>query len=135
MTESVLLEDRPLHRQTLQGLSDAGIRLALDDFGVGYSALGYLRDFPMDKLKIDRSFIAAIAKETRSRRLVAAIISMARALDLTVTAEGVEDEDQAAVLREASCQRGQGYFLGRPATAEETFALIAGWPAGGRPAP
>ena len=135
VTESVLLENRPLHRQTLQGLSDAGVRLALDDFGVGYSALGYLRDFPMDKLKIDRSFIAAIAKETRSRRLVAAIISMARALDLTVTAEGVEDEDQAAVLREASCQRGQGYFLGRPATAEETFALIAGWPAGGRPSP
>lgn len=135
VTESVLLEDRPLHRQTLQGLSDAGVRLALDDFGVGYSALGYLRDFPMDKLKIDRSFIAAIAKETRSRRLVAAIISMARALDLTVTAEGVEDEDQAAVLREASCQRGQGYFLARPATAEETFALIARWPAGGGSAP
>ncbi len=130
VTEGVLLEDRPLHRQTLEGLSDAGIRLALDDFGVGYSALGYLRHFPMDKLKIDRSFIGAIEKETRSRQLVNAMISMAQALDLTVTAEGVESQDQAALLRDARCERAQGFFLARPATPEETFALISGWPAG-----
>ena len=126
VTEGVLLEDRPLHRQTLQGLSDVGVRLALDDFGVGYSALGYLRDFPMDKLKLDRSFVAAVARESRSRQLVSAIISMARALDLTVTAEGIENQAQATVLRAASCQRGQGFFLARPATADQTFALISG---------
>ena len=125
VTEGVLLEDRPLHRKTLEGLSNAGVKLALDDFGVGYSALGYLRHFPMDKLKIDQSFIAAIGNEARSRQLVTAIISMARALDLTVTAEGVETEDQVALLRAASCQRGQGYFLARPATADETFALVS----------
>ena len=126
VTESVLLDDRPLHRQTLLGLSDAGVQLALDDFGTGYSALGYLRHFPMDKLKIDRSFIAAIAREARSRQLVKAIISMARTLDLTVTAEGIETADQATLLRDVDCQRGQGYFLARPANGEETFALIAG---------
>jgi EAL domain-containing protein (putative c-di-GMP-specific phosphodiesterase class I) len=80
----------------------------------------------MDKLKIDRSFVAAVARESRSRELVTAIISMARALDLTVTAEGIENQAQATVLRAASCQRGQGYFLARPATADETFALLAG---------
>ena len=128
VTEGVLLEDRPLHRQTLQGLSDAGIRLALDDFGVGYSALGYLRHFPMDKLKIDRSFISAIDKGTRNRQLVTAIISMARALEMTVTAEGVETEGQAALLRSISCERGQGFYLARPTRAEETFALISGDP-------
>jgi diguanylate cyclase (GGDEF)-like protein len=127
VTEGVLLDDRPLHRHTLQGLSDAGVRLALDDFGVGYSALGYLRHFPMDKLKIDRSFIAAMAREPRSRQLVTAIISMARALELTVTAEGIESGEQVALLRELRCQRGQGFFLARPATADETFALISRW--------
>ena len=131
VTEGVLLEDRPLHRQTLAGLSDAGVRLALDDFGTGYSALGYLRQFPMDKLKIDRSFIASIVDEGRSRQLVTAIISMARALDLTVTAEGVETEQQAALLRNVSCERGQGYFLARPSTPEQTIALLSGWPARG----
>ena len=131
VTEGVLLEDRPLHRQNLSGLSKAGIRLALDDFGVGYSALGYLRHFPMDKLKIDRSFISSIDKGTRSRQLVTAIISMARALEMTVTAEGVETQDQVALLREIECERGQGFHLARPATAEEAFTLISDGPVAG----
>ena len=129
VTEGVLLDDRPLHHRTLAGLSDAGVRLALDDFGVGYSALGYLRSFPMDMLKIDKSFIAAIAEQGRSHQLVTAIISMSRALGLTVTAEGIEEEGQVALLRESGCHRGQGFLLGRPAGAEEILALIAGHPA------
>lgn len=127
ITEGVLLQDTPLHRRTLAALSDLGVSIALDDFGTGFSSLSYLHSFALDILKIDRSFIARMESDPRSRQLVQAIIDMARGLDLSVTAEGIETQDQFATLVASGCHRAQGYHLGRPQPATElTERLIYG---------
>jgi EAL domain-containing protein (putative c-di-GMP-specific phosphodiesterase class I) len=122
VTERVLLEDRPAHRRTLAALDELGVLLALDDFGVGYSALSYLRRFPLDILKVDRSFTEGIEDDRRAERLVRAIIQMGGALGLQVIAEGIETPRQAALLRGAGCKLGQGYHFGRPEAAGGRFS-------------
>ena len=102
-----------------------GIRLALDDFGTGYSSLQYLRRFPFDKLKIDRSFVLAIEKAADAAAIVHAVVSLGRGLGMKVTAEGVETPDQHLFLRAAGVHFMQGYRFGRPMAATDIAARIA----------
>jgi EAL domain-containing protein (putative c-di-GMP-specific phosphodiesterase class I) len=105
----------------LQGL---GVSLAIDDFGTGYSSLSYLRHLPMDILKIDRSFVEGIGSEGRGSPLLRGIVDLAKAMNLSVTAEGIETEAQAAALREFGCDYAQGYLFSRPLDAETFLALV-----------
>jgi EAL domain-containing protein (putative c-di-GMP-specific phosphodiesterase class I) len=99
----------------LAELRELGVSIALDDFGTGHSALSYLRQFPVDRVKIDREFIQEIDTSPSNRAIVSAIVAMAHGLGMTVTAEGVETEAQVAFLREQGCEEVQGYLFGRPA--------------------
>lgn len=117
VTESVLLEDEPEYVALLHGLQIMGIHVALDDFGTGYSSLSYLKKFPFNKIKIDRTFVQDIENDQGSRTIVSAIIGLARALQMTTTAEGVETEQQLDMMRAAGVTLVQGYLLGRPRPA------------------
>ena len=90
------------------------MRLVLDDFGTGYSSFQHLKDFPIDTIKIDRSFVANLGRSSQDAAIVASVVSMASALGLGVVAEGVENETQARLLRELRCPMAQGYFFGAP---------------------
>lgn len=114
VTESVLLEDAEGALVIMQALKDLGVRLTMDDFGTGYSSLGYLRTFPFDGLKIDRSFVSDLGGGESSEAIIQAIIGLGRALSLTVTAEGVESQAQLDILQRYECEEAQGYFLDRP---------------------
>lgn len=114
ITESLLLEDNDGVRKTLAAFREMGITVAIDDFGTGYSALSYLARFPIDILKIDRSFISRLAENGHHAELVKAILSLARSLKQNVVAEGVETMDQAAFLRSQNCYSAQGYLYGWP---------------------
>jgi diguanylate cyclase (GGDEF)-like protein/PAS domain S-box-containing protein len=123
ITESALLQDSDLVQHALHALRDLGVRIALDDFGTGYSALNYLARFPVDCLKIDKSFVQAIGHSERENELVKAFIAMAGALKLGLVAEGVETDAQAAFLVAHGCATGQGYRFGRP-IAEDRFEQL-----------
>ena len=125
ITESLLLNDcsRPL--ETLASLRRHGIHLSLDDFGTGYSSLAYLKKFPLQTLKIDRSFIRDMNQDANARALVKAIISMARALELEIVAEGVEDAAQLEFLRAHGVRIIQGYFFSPPVSATTFRSLLA----------
>lgn len=110
----------------LQELKAMGLSLAIDDFGTGYSSLSYLRRFPVSKLKIDRSFVREVAVKADDAAIATAIISMARSLNLKVIAEGVEDEDQMSFLRALHCDEVQGYYCGRPQTADRLADELRG---------
>jgi EAL domain-containing protein (putative c-di-GMP-specific phosphodiesterase class I) len=99
-----------------------GVRLMLDEFGTGWSSLGYLKRFPIDGLKIDREFIDGLDREAEDTAIVSAVLSMAQALELVVIAEGVETEQQLAWLNKRRCGFAQGYLLGRPMLADELAA-------------
>jgi EAL domain-containing protein (putative c-di-GMP-specific phosphodiesterase class I) len=126
ITESALLEDSAPVREVLDGLRALGVRVALDDFGTGYSALNYLARFPVDCLKIDRSFVAGIGRSERESELVKAFIAMAGALRLDLVAEGVETDAQADFLLAHGCRQGQGYRFGRPMPAAQFECLLRG---------
>lgn len=119
ITESLLLSDSSSVLTTLETFRKMGITLAIDDFGTGYSSLAYLKRFPIDVLKIDRSFINDVTLDTYSTELVKAIISMARSLRLGLVAEGVETIEQEAFLQTYGCQLGQGYFYSKPLPIHE----------------
>ncbi|WP_052452393.1 sensor domain-containing protein [Noviherbaspirillum autotrophicum] len=118
ITESILMQPSGENMATLQRLSDMGVRLSIDDFGTGYSSLSYLKRFPVDVLKIDRSFVCGIGKEQDDMAIADAIIGMAKGLHLQVIAEGVETAEQAAYLTMRNCHMAQGYFYGKPLTSE-----------------
>lgn len=124
VTESDLMSDILQNGRRLQELRDIGIAIATDDFGKGYSSLSYLRDLPVDILKIDRQFITELDKSPTNIAIVSAIIGLARALGMAVVAEGVEREEERAVLAEHGCHFLQGFLLGRPAPKKETEALL-----------
>ncbi len=119
VTESLLMQNEEESLQTLISLRELGIQVWLDDFGTGYSSLGYLRKFPVDGVKIDRSFVADIEVDGNDRALCSTIISMARDLNLAVVAEGIEKEVQAVFLNEKGCRIGQGELLSGPLKAEQ----------------
>jgi diguanylate cyclase (GGDEF)-like protein/PAS domain S-box-containing protein len=115
LTETVLLGVTPAIVSNLERLHNLGVKLVLDDFGTGYSSFQHLKDFPIDTIKIDRSFVANLGRSSQDAAIVASVVSMAGALGLGVVAEGVESETQAQLLRELGCPMAQGYFFGAPA--------------------
>jgi diguanylate cyclase (GGDEF)-like protein/PAS domain S-box-containing protein len=121
ITESMLMRDHVAATRKLNELRDLGVRLAIDDFGTGYSSLAQLRRLPLDTLKIDRSFVMGLGESRDAEAIVTSIIAMAHAVDLTVIAEGVETAEQLAVLQRLNCDQAQGYYFGRPETAEKVF--------------
>jgi diguanylate cyclase (GGDEF)-like protein/PAS domain S-box-containing protein len=126
ITENVLMEQSAAALGTLRQLKAMGVRLMLDDFGTGWSSLAYLKRFPLDGLKIDREFVDGLGSEPEDTAIVAAVLSMAAALELDVIAEGVETEEQLAWLRSRGCGLAQGFLLGRPAPPEQLEEL-PGW--------
>ncbi|MFA5901494.1 MAG: bifunctional diguanylate cyclase/phosphodiesterase [Hyphomicrobium sp.] len=125
ITESVLLADEKRANEQMRGLQALGVRVALDDFGTGYSSLQYLRRFGFDKLKIDRSFIDGAGDPMGSSVVLASIIRLGQDLDLTITAEGVETEEQRHWLQAAGCHQLQGFLFSRPLKAEQVAAFIS----------
>jgi len=125
VTEPMLLQDPERATRLLGNLRALGVRVALDDFGTGYSSLGYLRRFPLDAVKVDRSFVGAIPADVESMSIVRAVIAMAHSLRLRVVGEGVETEEQARFLRIHACDEMQGYHLGRVASADDVRTLLA----------
>ena len=124
ITESTLLQDDEGTRAILHQLREIGARIAMDDFGVGYSSLSYLRSFPFDKIKIDRSFVSDLAKGKDGDAIVRAVAGLAGALGMVTTAEGVETEEQLKVVRAEGCTEMQGYLVSRPRPAEEIAQLF-----------
>jgi diguanylate cyclase (GGDEF)-like protein/PAS domain S-box-containing protein len=124
LTESVLLSTLDAPHSKLAKLKEMGVKLAIDDFGTGYSNLGYLRRFKVDKLKIDRSFIRDIFTNQNDASIASGMISLARSLNLTVVAEGVESESQMALLRELACDEIQGFYVSKPLAANQVLAAL-----------
>ncbi|AKJ27972.1 diguanylate cyclase [Caldimonas brevitalea] len=124
ITESAIVRDPLSTAAVLERLRALGISIAIDDFGVGYSSMSYLRQLPVDKFKIDRAFLDAVPASPNDSRLAAALIAMAHTLQVGLVAEGVENEEQLSFLRAHGCHEAQGYFLGRPMTADAFLALI-----------
>ncbi|RDK00450.1 putative bifunctional diguanylate cyclase/phosphodiesterase [Paraburkholderia lacunae] len=124
ITEGVLLDDTEQALQTLHALRELGVEVAVDDFGTGYSSLAYLTRFPLNRLKIDRSFVMRVTTDPHCAALVGAIIAMAHALKLRVTAEGVETAEQAEQLEALGCDEAQGFWFSRPVTAAALGNLL-----------
>lgn len=121
ITEAVVLRDDAATQHNLLALRQAGIRIAVDDFGMGYSSLSYLKEYPFDTVKIDKSFTRDVTDNGRGFAIVKAIVDLAQAIGMDVTAEGVETEEQFVQLKNIGCSKVQGYLFGRPAAAEVIF--------------
>jgi diguanylate cyclase (GGDEF)-like protein/PAS domain S-box-containing protein len=124
MTESVMITSTPDTVELLRQLKRLGIQLAIDDFGTGYSSLSYLSRFPVDLLKVDRSFVEKIASDSHSAELVQTIVQLGRSLGLQTVAEGIETSEQLGALRRIGCEFGQGFLFSRPVPAEEITAMM-----------
>ena len=124
ITEGVLLAGHSYIDEILTELKEIGISIAMDDFGTGYSSLNYLRKYPFDILKIDRSFIVDITVDQADRELINAAIAMAHGLNLKVVAEGVETDGQLNYLKRQGCDYAQGYLFSKPVSADEITALL-----------
>ncbi len=125
ITESTMMEDTEAILKLLHRIKSLGIRLAIDDFGTGYSSLSYLQQFPIDILKIDRSFVDGIETSAQKNAVARTIISLSQTLQLATVAEGVENNEQAEILRELGCEFGQGYFFARPLEIDEFEILLS----------
>lgn len=124
ITETALMEDEEATLKNLSQLRDLGVKIAIDDFGIGYSSLSYLQRFDVDTLKIDQSFVRDSADE-RTLSIIRSVVSLGHALGMSVTAEGIEDEGQLERLRETGCDLGQGFLLSRPLTETDMNQLLA----------
>jgi EAL domain-containing protein (putative c-di-GMP-specific phosphodiesterase class I) len=125
LTESMVAQDASFAVQTMRSLKALGVRIAIDDFGTGYSSLSYLKRYPIDRLKIDKSFVWGIASDTDDETICRTIISLAHNLGLAVIAEGVESEAQLAFLRAHGCDEVQGYLIGRPMPGDDLLKRFA----------
>jgi EAL domain-containing protein (putative c-di-GMP-specific phosphodiesterase class I) len=125
ITESTLVEDIQSATATLQQLRDLGVKLAVDDFGTGYSSLSYLKRFPVDFLKIDLSFVENLETDPADRVIVSAVINLAHALGMKVTAEGVETAGQLAQLTSMGCDMAQGFYFSKPLPSEAISSLLS----------
>jgi EAL domain-containing protein (putative c-di-GMP-specific phosphodiesterase class I) len=124
LTEGVLMDDAEFTASVLKDLKAMGVHLAVDDFGTGYSSLSYLRKFPIDVLKIDRSFVTQITAESDDSTIVNAIINMGKSLKYLVVAEGIETQEQRAYLQSRHCEEGQGYLFSRPVSVAQFAVLL-----------
>jgi len=124
ITESVVMDEAETNIATLHALSALGVRVAIDDFGTGYSSLSYLKRFPVDTIKIDRSFIDGLGQDPEDTAIVRAVVTLAKTLGMSVTAEGVETAEQLARLRALECDLGQGFFFWRPRPASAAGTLL-----------
>jgi len=125
MTQSALIDDLPSAQAVAGTMKAMHCRLALDDFGTGHSSLFHLQALPFDELKIDRSFIHAISNNRDCRKIVSALINLAKSMELITVAEGVETEEQAGIMSDMGCDLAQGWLFGKPASAEEIPRMIA----------
>ena len=125
ITEALLLDKTDLVLATLHALRALGVRISMDDFGTGYSSLSYLRSFPFDKIKIDRSFVTDVGANVDSQAIVKAIVSLGASLGITITAEGIESDNDLARLRAEGCKEGQGYLFSMAKPQEEILAALA----------
>ncbi|GAA6213091.1 hypothetical protein NBRC116602_28320 [Hyphomicrobiales bacterium 4NK60-0047b] len=119
ITESTLMSDTDAALVMLEDLKKLGVHIAMDDFGTGYSSLSYISEFEFDKIKIDRSFVSSIQDDERARAIITTIIGLGRALDIMITAEGIETNEQLLLIQAAGCHFGQGYLFGRPVPLNE----------------
>jgi len=125
VTESIFLRDASVARNALEQVMALGCSVALDDFGTGYSSLGYLRKLKFSTIKVDRSFVQGAAQGSKeSLAIINAVVAMAQSLDMTTTAEGVETGEEAALIRNLGCDKIQGFYFGRPMTAEDAAKLF-----------
>ena len=127
ITESTLMEQGDATVGVLRELRDLGVSISMDDFGTGYSSLSYLRRFPLSKIKIDRSFVMDLGSSTNVEVIIKSIIDIARTLDMTTTAEGIETAEQLELLGALGCDMGQGYYFSKPRPLADLAALIPGW--------
>ncbi|MBI4319893.1 MAG: EAL domain-containing protein [Chloroflexi bacterium] len=125
ITESVMMHDAESTLVTLVKLKELGLELTVDDFGTGYSSLAYLKRFPVDALKIDKTFVEKLGQDPRDSSIVRAVTAFGRALDLVVTGEGIETAEQLTKLRELGCARGQGYYFAKPLPGDQLDVLLA----------
>jgi len=131
LTESVLIEKLEVARPHLDSLRELGVQVSIDDFGTGYSSFSMLHELPINVIKIDRSFIARLGADDNGQEVVRAILTLGRTLDKTMIAEGIETEAQLQRLIEMRCEKGQGFLLGRPASADEAEQIIRAAVGGG----
>jgi EAL domain-containing protein (putative c-di-GMP-specific phosphodiesterase class I) len=124
ITETALMNDADATARRLSALKVLGVRLAIDDFGTGYSSLAYLRQFSVDSLKIDRSFIAGVASSSESAALIHTLVRLGKTLNLETLAEGIEDRDQLRALQRQECDMGQGFLLARPLELADADAFL-----------
>jgi EAL domain-containing protein (putative c-di-GMP-specific phosphodiesterase class I) len=124
ITERALVDNIGVAQVVIDDLRQAGVRISLDDFGTGYATLTQLLSFHLDKIKIDQSFVSHLVKDKDSLVIVRAILGLAKGFGLTATAEGVEDAEQLACLKENGCAEGQGYLFGKAVPAAEIPALL-----------
>jgi EAL domain-containing protein (putative c-di-GMP-specific phosphodiesterase class I) len=124
LTESLLVDHRPSTLRQLEETKALGVRLAIDDFGTGYSSLAYLRRFPVDIIKIDKSFVDDVGDEPTAAALTLGIIQLGQALNLSTIAEGIEHADQLNELTDGNCEMGQGYYFAEPLTDEDMGNLL-----------
>jgi EAL domain-containing protein (putative c-di-GMP-specific phosphodiesterase class I) len=125
ITESVLVDSAEAAASTLRRLKELGLRVLMDDFGTGYSSLAALHRLPVDGLKVDRSFVAAMGRDGRAGELVASVVALAHALGLEVVAEGIEHPDQLAGLRALGCDAAQGFLFSPAVDADSLARLLA----------
>jgi diguanylate cyclase (GGDEF)-like protein len=125
LTEGILVNNPTIAKRKLDHLKEMGFSLSLDDFGTGFSSIGYLRQFPFDVLKVDRSFVRDIGMNATANALIQSLVSLGDAMDLSVIAEGIENEDQLKLLRLVQCEYLQGFLISRPIPAEEIVLLLA----------
>lgn len=128
ITEGVVMSDRRRALAVMAAMRETGVRWSLDDFGTGYSSLSLLHDLPLDEIKVDRSFVARLSSDSGSAEVVRAIVQIARAFDVRVTAEGIEDGPTATALTDLGCDLGQGFLYGRPGPASEITHPVASFP-------
>jgi EAL domain-containing protein (putative c-di-GMP-specific phosphodiesterase class I) len=128
ITESMLMGDAEHNVEVLRKLKDLGVSIAVDDFGTGYSNLAYLKRFPVDWLKVDKSFVDGLGENPEDTAIVEAVISLGRAMGMQTVAEGIETTGQADLLRTLGCELGQGYYFSEPLPAHEAYAFLPIFP-------
>ena len=124
ITETTLMRDVEQTARRLEAIKDLGVGIAIDDFGTGYSSLAHLQRFPVDALKIDRSFVSGLSRNKEGETLIQTLVQLGKALSIKTFAEGIEQQQELALLREQDCDNGQGFLFARPLEPDETESFL-----------